>query len=132
VSTATKNGMRRRVAAAGVGTVAIVGALGVGYPLSRDRSEPVRTPAGVHTPDVAAACQVDGPKVVTVPYVVGRHLPDAIARARASGLQVVGNGLPDGDPDGDPAGASAVVRAQKPSAGLRVPVGACIGFRTGP
>jgi hypothetical protein len=35
-----------------------------------------------------------------------------------------------GPPAGDGVDASATVRAQEPPAGMRVPVGACVGFRT--
>ena len=41
-------------------------------------------------------------------------------------IETVVTGVSAGDPDG----AAARVFAQKPPGGIRVPVGACIGFRT--
>ncbi|MCA1691800.1 MAG: PASTA domain-containing protein [Actinobacteria bacterium] len=99
-----------------------------GYVLFHDDksdSSPPATPSA----DPAGArvgCQVGGFDLVTVPDLIRQHLGDAVAIAQASGLQVVENGVPIGDPSD----ASAVVRAQAPASGTRVPAGACIGFRT--
>ena len=71
-------------------------------------------------------CAVDGDTLVTVPNVIGSPLGDASAMLRDTRLRVIGSGVPTGDPDGP----DAVVTAQKPSAGERVPVGACVAFRT--
>lgn len=80
------------------------------------------------TPDSPDQCVADGDRSITVPNVVGRPLTDAITAMQQAGLQVVGTGTPEGDPTG----RGAVVQAQEPPAGERVPPGACIGFRTAP
>jgi hypothetical protein len=79
---------------------------------------------GDHPASAPAACQVDGLNMVAVPDVVGKPLQDAMATVRAGALRVVA--------DGGPADAGAVVLAQEPPRGVRVPVGACVGFRTRP
>lgn len=79
------------------------------------------------TPDSPEECVADGPRTVDVPDVVALPLNEAAIRMQRAGLNVVGTGVPDGDPTG----REAVVRAQEPPAGSRVPLGACIGFRTG-
>lgn len=77
------------------------------------------------TPD--SECVADnGDRSITVPLAVGRPLGEAIIAAQQAGLRVVGTGTPPGDPTTP----EAVVRAQKPGAFERVPLGSCIGFRT--
>jgi beta-lactam-binding protein with PASTA domain len=61
-----------------------------------------------------------------VPNVLNETLPSAIDIVHAAGLNVVDNGVAEGDPTGD----GARVRAQEPPAGEHVPLGACVGFRT--
>ena len=78
------------------------------------------------TPDFPDQCVADGDRSITVPDAVGRPLGEAIIAMQQAGLHVVGTGTPRGDPTG----SVAVVRAQEPPAGERVPLGACIGFRT--
>ena len=113
-----------------VGAVLFGAGLGFGYALFDDRPSRRTPPAGPGTTagEVGTSCQVTGLDTVAVPDLVGTPLPAAVAKARAGGLQVLGTGTPDGDPSGP----TAVVRAQKPSPGFRVPAGACLGFRTGP
>jgi hypothetical protein len=53
-------------------------------------------------------------------------LPDAIDMVQAAGLNVVDDGVVEGDPTGE----GARVRAQEPGGGTHVPLGACVGFRT--
>jgi hypothetical protein len=79
------------------------------------------------TPDSPEECIANGPPTIDVPDAVGRRLSEAGILMQDVGLNVVGKGTPDGDPTGQ----DAVVRAQEPEAGARVPEGACIGFRTG-
>lgn len=78
------------------------------------------------TPDSPEECVVDGAATVEVPDAVGLTLNEAAIRVQTAGLTVVGSGTPSGDPTDD----DAVVRAQEPPAGARVPMGACVGFRT--
>lgn len=81
------------------------------------------------TPDSPGQCVADdGDRSITVPLAVGRPLGEAIIAMQQAGLRVVGTGTPAGDPTGP----EAVVRAQKPRAFERVPLGSCIGFRTLP
>jgi hypothetical protein len=74
----------------------------------------------------AVECVADGEAAALVPDVTGETLRDAIDTVEAAGLNVVDNGLPDGDAVGE----GATVRAQEPAAGTHVPLGACVGFRT--
>ena len=74
-----------------------------------------------------STCADTGPAIVTTPNVMGRPLPSAIAIMRQAGLTVLGNGVSGGDP----IDANAIVRVQLPSAGDQVPLGSCVGFRTG-
>jgi hypothetical protein len=78
------------------------------------------------TPDSPDQCVADGDWSITVPDAVGRPLREAIIAMQQAGLRVVGTGTPEGDPTA----SEAVVQAQEPPAGERVPRGACIGFRT--
>lgn len=78
------------------------------------------------TPDSPDQCVSDGERSITVPDAVGRPLNEAIIAMQQAGLHVVGTGTPEGDPSGP----VAVVRAQEPPSGERVPLGACMGFRT--
>ncbi len=71
-------------------------------------------------------CVADGVTTIEVPNVKGLALSDAIARARQAGMNIIDSGVPSKDPIGD----DAVVLVQEPPAGLTVPEGACIGFRT--
>lgn len=80
------------------------------------------------TPDSPGQCVAEGDRSITVPLAVGRPLGEAIIAMQQAGLRVVGTGTPGGDPTGP----EAVVRAQKPRAFERVPLGSCIGFRTLP
>lgn len=63
---------------------------------------------------------------VPVPDVVGLDLAAAADAVERAGLQVVDGGVAAGDPTGP----DAVVAAQEPPAGVEVPAGACVGFRT--
>lgn len=78
------------------------------------------------TPDSPEECVADGAATVEVPDAVGLTLNEAAIRMQTAGLNVVGSGTPSGDPTDE----DAVVRAQEPPAGARVPAGACVGFRT--
>lgn len=80
------------------------------------------------TPDSPEQCVADGDRAITVPDAVGRPLGAAIIAMQQAGLRVVGTGTPEGDPTG----SRAVVRSQEPPAGGRVPLDACVGFRTAP
>lgn len=113
--------MRHRMVMA-LGALLVASVLGVGGALVfRDEASP-RQPLLTSN----NGCQAGGVGAITVPNVVGKSLGDAITAVRARGLLVIGNGLPAGDPSE----FSAIVRAQKPPAGMRVIAGACIGFRT--
>ena len=109
------------------GLIAAVAALAVGWLLVDGRESTPTVPA---PPDAGigadAGCQVSGNETVTVPDVIGSPLQEAVATVRASGLAVVGTGVFRDDA----VGSGARVRAQEPPAGVPVPVGACIGFRT--
>jgi PASTA domain len=74
----------------------------------------------------ASKCVASGEAATMVPDVLGETLPDAIDIVQGAGLNV----LDDGVPEADPTGEGARVRAQEPHGGDRVPVGACVGFRT--
>lgn len=74
----------------------------------------------------AHTCTTTGDASVEVPDVVGRELADARRMLEAAGLTVVDDGVPAGDDTS----ATAVVTAQEPPAGARVPAGACVGMRT--
>lgn len=78
------------------------------------------------TPDSPEDCVADGPLTIDVPDGIGLPLTEAAIRMQRAGLNVVGTGTPSGDPTGQ----DAIVRAQEPPAGTRVPRGSCIGFRT--
>jgi PASTA domain len=78
------------------------------------------------TPDSPEECVAAGPSTIDVPDAVGLPLSEALIQMQTAGLNVVGKGTPSGDPTG----GDAVVRAQEPPAGTRVPLGACVGFRT--
>lgn len=80
------------------------------------------------TPDSPDSCVLKGDRAITVPDAVGRRLGAAIIAMQQAGLRVVGTGTPEGDPTG----SRAVVRSQEPPAGARVPLDACVGFRTAP
>jgi hypothetical protein len=111
--------------------VAFLTGLGTGYLSFHDASSgssQVAPSTEGQLSDVRVACQVEGRDRVTVPHLIGKPLSDAAATARAAGLQLVGTGVSGGDP----VGTSATVIGQKPPGGSRVPVGACIGFRTRP
>ena len=120
--------MRRWVVIAVGGLLLFASGLGVGYVLFRDEASlpPPQATSPADKVGVRVACQVDGLDLITVPNVVGKPLRDAIGGVRASGLQVVDSGVIPGDSSE----VSAIVVAQKPPAGIRVPAGACIGFRT--
>lgn len=72
-------------------------------------------------------CAPEGPGTVEVPNTVGLRLHEAVTRIQSAGLAIVDSGVAGAN---DPQDASAVVRAQAPSAGLLVPLGSCVGFRT--
>jgi PASTA domain len=79
------------------------------------------------TPTSAAPkCVARGEAAAVVPDVIGEILPDAIDIVQGAGLNVVDDGVAEGDPTG----GTARVRAQEPGAGDHVPLGACVGFRT--
>jgi hypothetical protein len=79
------------------------------------------------TPGPAASkCVASGEAATVVPYVLGESLPDAIDIVQGAGLNVVDDGVPEGDPKGE----GARVRAQEPDGGAHVPIGACVAFRT--
>jgi beta-lactam-binding protein with PASTA domain len=67
-----------------------------------------------------------GEAATVVPDVLGEALPDAIDIVQGAGLNVVDDGVPEGDRTG----GAARVRAQEPGAGDHVPLGNCVGFRT--
>lgn len=121
-------GVRRYVGFAVIGAIALIACIGIRDLWFHDdfRRSPVTSPTEARSGDDRVACQVEGQNFVTVPILIGKPLAEAAAKARASGLQLVGTGVSGGDPDG----AAARVFAQKPPSGTRVPVGACIGFRT--
>jgi hypothetical protein len=77
-------------------------------------------------PATASKCVASGEAATVVPDVLGETLPDAIDIVQGAGLNVVDDGVPEGDPTGE----AARVRAQEPGAGDHVPVGTCVGFRT--
>jgi len=106
-----------------LGALVVANVLGVGSALLFRNEASPRQP--LLTSD--NGCQAGGLRVITVPNVVGKTLGDATTAVRARGLLVVDNGVRPGDPSE----LSAIVRAQKPQAGMRVPADACIGFRTG-
>ncbi len=122
--------VRRYLGFALITAIALIAGIGIDYLWFHDefRSSPVTSLTEARPGDDRVSCQVEGQNLVTVPNLIGKRLPDATARARASGLQLVGTGVSGGDPDG----ASARVSAQKPPSGIRVPAGACIAFRTRP
>jgi hypothetical protein len=74
----------------------------------------------------APTCVASGEAAAVVPDVIGEILRDAIDMVKGAGLNVVDDGVPEGDPTGE----AARVRAQEPGAGDHVPLGACVGFRT--
>jgi hypothetical protein len=78
------------------------------------------------SPATGSKCDDSRPTMVTAPDVTGEHLRDAITIMRDAGLTVISSGVPDGDP----VDANAIVRVQVPPAGLQVPLGTCVGFRT--
>jgi hypothetical protein len=80
------------------------------------------------TPGTASPsdCVASGTDSTIVPSVLGYPLGHAIDVMQRAGLNVVGYGAHEPDPTGP----TARVRAQEPGAGLRVPLGACVGFRT--
>ncbi len=122
--------MRHRVGTVIVGVVLVIGSLSAGFLLFHGDTAHQAVTVTVATASVGPPvdCQVAGVDMITVPDLIGVSLGDAVTRARASGLQVVGMGTSSGDPSGP----AAMVRAQNPEQGLRVPAGACIGFRTKP
>lgn len=81
------------------------------------------------TPDSPAECVADGPSTVEVPEALGLPLEEAAIRMQLAGLTVVGSGTAGADDSSEP---DAVVQAQEPPAGVSVPAGACVGFRTEP
>jgi beta-lactam-binding protein with PASTA domain len=74
----------------------------------------------------APTCVASGEVATVVPDVIGETLPDAIDIVQGAGLNVVDDGVVEGDPTGE----GARVRAQEPPGGEQVPLGACVGFRT--
>lgn len=82
------------------------------------------TAAAALTP---GTCAPEGSGTVEVPDTVGLRLEEAVARIQLAGLNIVGTGVAGSN---DPQDSTAVVRAQAPSAGLLVPLGSCVGFRT--
>jgi hypothetical protein len=116
--------VRRYVGFALVGAIAVIASIGIRDLWFHDdfRRSPVTSPAEARSDDGRVACQVEGQNFVTVPVLIGKPLAEAAAKARAGGLQLVGTGMSGG--------ATARVFAQKTPSGIRVPVGACIGFRT--
>ena len=79
------------------------------------------------TPDSPDECVAEGRRTIEVPDGISLPLTEAAIRMQRAGLNVVGTGTPSGDPTGQ----DVVVRAQEPPAGVRVPRGTCVGFRTG-
>jgi hypothetical protein len=92
---------------------------------SGDDTEPTAIGAAPGTV-VDHACAASGPDEIAVPNVVGTKLADAIEIVNAAGLNVIDMGVPDGDPTGP----NTRVIAQEPPPDIKVPRGACIGFRT--
>ncbi len=90
------------------------------------RQTAVPPTSALSTSESPDRCVAAGDRSITVPAAIGRPLGEAIIAMQQAGLRVVGTGTPEGDPTG----SEAIVRAQKPSPGERVPLGACIGFRT--
>lgn len=79
------------------------------------------------TPDSPGECVADGPPTIEVPEALGLPLEEAAIRMQQAGLTVVGSGTAGA---GDSTEPDAVVQAQEPPAGVSVPAGACVGFRT--
>jgi hypothetical protein len=92
--------------------------------LNRFQARPIGVRPGAAKP---TDCTNRGPTTIAVPDVVGMRLGPAIRTVEAAGLKVVGYGTSPSDP----VDRTTRVRVSKPSAGERVPRGACIGFRTG-
>jgi len=95
---------------------------------TRDGSEERSAPEQVSPipAQVSGECVATGNQVVEVPDVVGLPLMTAIDKVRDAGLTVIGTGTPPNDPIEE----TAIVRAHEPPAGIKVPLGACVGFRT--
>jgi len=112
-----------------VGVVGLLGVAGCTYhdPVTAPITTSTVTASTGTTPTSAAPkCVASGEAAAVVPDVIGEVLPDAIAMVQGAGLNVVDDGVPEGDPTGE----AARVRAQEPGAGDHVPPGACVGFRT--
>lgn len=79
------------------------------------------------TPDRPDDCVPNGERALEVPDAVGMRLDQARIMMQQAGLRVVDEGASAAE---RPVGLDEVVRAQEPPAGVSVPVGACVGFRT--
>jgi hypothetical protein len=102
----------------GVGLLAVAGRLLPAMPSSRP-------PAGDVVTVIAPPPEPSGPTTlgVLVPQVVEQRVGQARTALEAAGLS-------SGVYERDPQGRDAVVVAQEPPAGVRVPPGSVVGFRT--
>jgi len=80
------------------------------------------------SPDTPEECVVEGDQFLVVPDATGRPLVEAVIVMQQAGLTVVGSGVPSPDSTD----SRSRVRAQAPPGGSRVPIGACVAFRTSP
>lgn len=77
-------------------------------------------------PPVATESTEGGELTVRVPNLVGKTLEEGRRGVTKAGLRVIGTGAYERDPQAP----TAVILAQEPPAGERVPWGSCVGFRT--
>ena len=106
--------------ALGLGVLVVAGRLLSTGPSARP---PATTAVSSVVTAPAAPSSASTTRGVLVPQAIGRTLAQATTVMRATGL-------PSGASDRDPQASSAVVVAQEPPAGLRVPPNSPVGFRT--
>jgi PASTA domain len=104
---------------AGLGVLVVAGRL---LPTAPSTRHPTTAATGA-TSAPAIRTAPGNTRGYAVPNVLGRTLAQAESLMRAAGLQGAAN-------DRDPQGPTAVVVAQEPPAGVLVPPGSVIGFRT--
>ena len=78
----------------------------------------------------AVECVSEGQRTIEVPDGVGLPLEEAAVRMPLAVIAVVA--LNDAVRPGDSSSPDATVLAHEPPAGVRVPIGSCVGFRTDP